>query len=203
MHALQKKTKVLCWFLRFTHNVSDPLDGVFLTEESRIHLAGYINLQSYQIWSKDNQHAHIENGLYPQKVDTWCAISRTRVVRPIFFEDTITAAWYHTLSGISSHLWRKMNVSVIFNKMARQPIEPLKLWHSRKNFLMIRVISNGIWPAQSTDLTFPNFFFKNPPRSLPDLRCAVQDQINLTDEQMLKNVFCNMLPHVLFVIFFR
>jgi hypothetical protein len=52
-------------------------------------LGGYVNSQNFRIWSTDNPHAYLKAPLYPQKIGIWIAVSRRRLIGPIFFNNTI------------------------------------------------------------------------------------------------------------------
>lgn len=47
-----------------------------------------------RVWSAENPHVHPETVLHPIKVGTYIAISRRRIVRPVFFYDPINAVRY-------------------------------------------------------------------------------------------------------------
>ena len=89
--------KQLCycrWFNRFIEgNMADVLDVTFFTDKAWFHLSGYINLQNSRLWSSDNPHSLHEKPLH-DKVGVWVAISRRRIVGPIFFMNTINSEHY-------------------------------------------------------------------------------------------------------------
>jgi hypothetical protein len=58
---------------------------------------GYINSRNSRLWSAENPHAVIESPLHSVKIGVWCAISRKRIVGPLFFEETINAERYQNL----------------------------------------------------------------------------------------------------------
>ena len=39
----------------------------------------------------ENPHNYTETPLHPQKIGVWCAISRRRIIGPLFFETSINA----------------------------------------------------------------------------------------------------------------
>lgn len=69
------------------------LDRVF----SWFHRIGYINACKYWFWSSTNPHIFKESSLYTEKIGVWRAMSRKRIVRPIFFTSTITGVAYREI----------------------------------------------------------------------------------------------------------
>ena len=61
------------------------------------HLSGYVNSQNYRTWSTQNPHVFVETDLHPIKIGFWVAISRRRIIGPIFFNETINADRCRTL----------------------------------------------------------------------------------------------------------
>jgi hypothetical protein len=67
----------------------DLLDLTIYSDEAWLMLGGYVNSQNFRIWSTDNPHAYLKAPLYPQKIGIWIAVSRRRLIGPIFFNNTI------------------------------------------------------------------------------------------------------------------
>jgi hypothetical protein len=82
---------------RFTHFIRggiDVLDKVFYSDEAWFHLSGYVNSENSRIWSAENPNTFHETPLHSLNVRVWCAVSRRRIIGPIFFSETITAELY-------------------------------------------------------------------------------------------------------------
>jgi hypothetical protein len=60
-------------------------------DEAWFQLSGYVNSQNYRTWATENPHVFLESSLHPIKIGVWVAISRRRIIGPIFFNETITA----------------------------------------------------------------------------------------------------------------
>lgn len=73
------------------------LDLTYFTDEAWFHLSGYINSQNYRTWATENPHTYVETSLHPLKIGVWVAISRRRIIDPIFFDETIN--YFRALSG--------------------------------------------------------------------------------------------------------
>ena len=70
---------------------SEILDLTFFSDESWIHLSGYVNSQNSRHWSTSNPHAYVESSLHPVKIGIWVAISPKRIIGLIFFEDNLNS----------------------------------------------------------------------------------------------------------------
>ena len=55
---------------------------------------GHVNTQNCRIWGSEPPHELLQIGLHPQKIGGWTALSRQRVIGPIFFEGNLNAEWY-------------------------------------------------------------------------------------------------------------
>ena len=62
----------------------DPL-LYFMSDEAWFHLSGYVNSQNTRCWSSENPQVIGETPLHDLKISVWCAVSRTKIVDPIFF----------------------------------------------------------------------------------------------------------------------
>ncbi len=56
-----------------------------------------INTQNYRVWSFTNPRVHWEVSLHPLKVRVWYAMSRWRIIGPIFVGSTITTEIYRRI----------------------------------------------------------------------------------------------------------
>jgi hypothetical protein len=81
------------WFNENLNN-DNILDLTFFTGEAWFHLSGYVNSQNYRTWATENPLVFSESSLHPIKIGVWVAISRRRIIGPIFFNETITAEIY-------------------------------------------------------------------------------------------------------------
>lgn len=77
----------------FQNRIAD-FNYFFFSYEAWFQLDGYINSQNYRVWSTNKPHAYVDKSLHPPKIGVWCAISRRRIVGPIFFETTIDSDTY-------------------------------------------------------------------------------------------------------------
>jgi hypothetical protein len=66
----------------------------FFTNETWFHLSGCISAQNNRYWSSINPRQTFEVPLYDQKIGVLCATPASRIVGPIFFENTINSERY-------------------------------------------------------------------------------------------------------------
>jgi len=76
-------------FIDTFHNNDEALEKVLFTDESWFHVSGYVNSQNMRMWSTENPHFFIETPLHSQKIGVWAAVSRRRIIGPIFFQGTV------------------------------------------------------------------------------------------------------------------
>jgi hypothetical protein len=110
MHELEepdkeKRLQYCRWFTHFIRGGIHILDKVLYSDEAWFHLSGYVNSQNSRIWSVENPHTFHERPLHSLKVAVWCAVSRRRIIGPIFFSETITAERYQELIMNFIFLW--------------------------------------------------------------------------------------------------
>jgi hypothetical protein len=53
--------------------------------------------QKGRLWRLENPNAFHESPLHSVKIGIWCAVSRCRIISPIFFEDTVIAECYQDI----------------------------------------------------------------------------------------------------------
>jgi hypothetical protein len=82
----QSRFDYCAWFQNFlVEEGEEILDVTFFTDEAWFHLYKYVNSQNTCLWSSENPHVFKEMAFHDQKVGVWCAISRMRIIGPIFF----------------------------------------------------------------------------------------------------------------------
>jgi hypothetical protein len=202
----QQRITYCHWFNENLNN-NDLLDLTFFTDEAWFHLSGYVNSQNYRTWATNNPHTFVETDLHPLKIGIWVAISRRRIIGPIFFNETINAERYRRL--ILEVFIQQLHDDELARgylqqdgataHTARATIEYLRQFYDE------RIVSQGLWPARSPDLTPPDYFlfghvknnvYKNRLHNLDELQQAIRQEIqNITQEQ-LQHVFENMKRRV-------
>lgn len=202
----EKRVSYCNWF---NNNLNDDnlLDLTFFTDEAWFHLSGYINSQNYRTWSADNPHVLMETTLHPIKIGVWIAISRRRVIGPIFFEDTVTAERYR--ENILQPFFNELHDDELHNGYFQQDGATAHTANTTLEFLREfyddRVISRGLWPPRSPDLTpldyylfgaLKNSIYVNRLHTVDEVKNAITNKLANITENELHNVFNNMKRRV-------
>ena len=181
------------------------LDQVIFTDEARFHLSGYVNSQNYRTWRTENPHNYTETPLHPQKIGVWCAISRRRIIGPLFFETSINAEAYQELIQQFIALLQVDERNCWFQQdsaTAHTAASTMVILHE---FFGENLISKGLWPPRSPDLTSPDFFlwsylkdtvYRSNPRDLKQLKMNITRAIEEVNEGTLRTVAWNMAKRV-------
>lgn len=201
-----KRREFCTWF---NNNLADDnlLDNTFFSDEAWFHLSGYVNSQNYRHWSSVNPHVYVETNMHPIKVGVWCAMSRTRIIGPIFFHDTINAQRYRTL--ILEPFLAQLNDNEIQFGYFQQDGATAHTANNTIEFLEgtfhDRLISKNRWPPRSPDLTPLDFFlfgylkntiYRNRLHTLPELQIAITEAVNSVTEETIVNVFNSLKARV-------
>jgi hypothetical protein len=196
------------WFQNFLANEGEQiLDVTFFTDEAWFHLSGYVNSQNNRLWSNENPHEFHQVPLHDQKVGVWCAISRMRIIGPIFFNGIINAELYRT--NILDHFIEHLSEREIEQAWFQQDGATAHTAEASLSFLESifanRIISRGIWPARSPDLTPLDYYlwgtlkakvYENNPHTLDELKASIIANINQISQPNLQKVFQNMKKRI-------
>lgn len=204
----QKRLEFCSWFQKFLNRHSrtvSAFDYVFFSDEAWFHKTGYINANNYRFWCSENPHIYRETSLHPEKIGVWCALSRKRIIGPIFFTSTVNTEVYK---------------DIITQFISQLEVEERRCWFQQDGapahtasetleflgeFFDERLISKGIWPPRSPDLSPPDFFlwghlknrvFRAPVHNLEDLKSRITEEINAISPSQLNNVFKSLMKRV-------
>ena len=72
--------------------VKGTWDITCYSDEAWFHLIGYVNSQNTRIWATEHPHEIPKVPLNSEKTWVWCAISRRRIIGPIFSHETLNTA---------------------------------------------------------------------------------------------------------------
>lgn len=197
-----KRIQYCQWFTENLNN-NDVLNKTFFSDEAWFHLNGYINAQNMRMWGTENPHYFREATMHPVKIGVWLAVSRRRIVGPIFFEETLNAENYRNimLEPFLNQLHDdELQTGYFQQDSARPHIARVNLNYLQE-FFDERLISQDRFPPRSCDLTpldyfvFPylkNNIFRTPVHTIDDLKDNIQRQCNQINAGMLVNVFESM-----------
>jgi hypothetical protein len=200
------------WFLAQHNTDTDFVNNIWWTDESHIHLNGYVNTHNAIHWGSQRPTAVVPIRRFPEKVTVWCAISSYGVLGPYYYEQNGQNV---TVNGIRYHdmLERKF-IPDLFNFCLQHDLDPLEMWfqqdgarphivNSVRQYLQHagrfggRTIGDRLdhhWPARSPDLTVCDFFLwgymkdeiakKGLLRDRAALKTAVEDVVWNMNPQM-------------------
>lgn len=197
------------WFNENIRN-DDVLDLTFFSDEAWFHVSGYINAQNFRMWSADNPHFFRETPLHPLKVGVWLAVSRRRIIGPIFFDGNITAQRYRDelLRNFIEQLHDDELQNGFFQHdgaTAHTTQETLAYLRQYFDDRVISLHSQPEFPPRSPDLTLLDFFafphlkntiFKTRINTIEELRERIQQECANITPEILRACFENMKRRV-------
>ena len=203
----EKRSFFCNWFKTLIEkNGDDLMDKIFFSDEAWFNLSGFVNSQNSRIWATQNPNAICEAPLHSEKIGVWCALSRKRIIGPIFFSTTITAERYQDIIHQALSLFTEDEINFSF---FQQDSATCHTANSTLRFLedifADRVITAGLWPPRSPDLTPLDYFlwghlknqvYQNKPKTLNDLKSNIELGIASIKVETLKLVFQNLKKRV-------
>jgi AraC-like DNA-binding protein len=191
------------WISLVTENDPHFLHRCYFSDEAWFHLDGYVNAQNSRHWSTENPHVIVERPLHPIKVGVWAAMSATRIFI-VFFDCTVNAVVYQRFLDEFATTFTEND---IYNGWFQQDNATAHTARTSMNHVRMyfgeRVISKGLWPARSPDLSPPDYFlwgylkdkvYENGPRSLNELRENITAVVNNISADILHDAV-NSLVH--------
>lgn len=196
------KRVTFCNWFNQNLNKDDVLDKTFFSDEAWFHLSGYVNSQNYRTWATENPNQFVETNLHPIKVGIWVAMSRRRIIGPIFFYDTVNGVRYRQILETFIEQLHDDELQYGFFQQDNAPAHTAKeTLQYLEEYFVDRTISKDLWPPRSPDLTPLDFYlfgclknkiFKNRPQDLQQLERAIQEEINNITAEELQRVFGNL-----------
>lgn len=193
------------WISEVVQNEPDFLSRCFFTDEAWFYLNGYVNSQNSRQWSCNNPHLIEEATLHPAKVGIWAAMSGKRIFT-VFFDSTVTSEVY---CGFVDRFVETLTEEEIFRGWFQQDNATAHTANRTMNQLRMyfgdRVISKGLWPPRSPDLSPPDFFlwgylkdrvYQSKPQTLNALRQCITEKIAEIPFQMLNAVSGSVISRI-------
>jgi hypothetical protein len=110
-----------------------------------------INTQNCRVWSSGNLHALHERSLPPQTICVWYTVSCRCLVVPMFFKTTVDRYTRISSEGSEHYRWLQQGVATCCTFC--------KLLDFLEEYFHSCLISKGLWPPGSPDLSYIDFFF--------------------------------------------
>jgi hypothetical protein len=204
----ERRLKFCKWYRSFIKENEEK--EVFYSDEAWFHLNGYVNSQNARHWSTENPNEMVQAPLHPLKIGVWCALSKTRIIGPIYFTDTISAQRYKEILEKFVRKLRGNDISSIFFQQDGAPAHRASMIKKYLHEIFPdRVIGMGFpydWPPRSPDLTPLDFFlwgflkskvYINNPKTLDQLKSNINAEIGKISAETLQKVAKNMETRVL------
>jgi hypothetical protein len=95
----------------------------------------------------------------------WCAVTARQIIGPIFFQDTVNSERYHTeiLAPFFEQLSDIERQYAYFQQDSATPHIASNSLHAIREVFDDRIISEGLWPPRSPDVTVCDYFFVGNP----------------------------------------
>ena len=100
-----------------------------------------------------------EEPLHSGMIDVWCGMSRRSIIGPIFFDATITTAAYMAIFNTFVNQLDDEELSIGYFQQDGVTFHASHASMAKiQSIFGDRVISKGLWPPRSPDLTPPDYF---------------------------------------------
>ena len=135
----------------------------------------------------------------------WCAISRSRIIGPLFFETTMNTEAYMELIQQFIALLQVGERNCWFQQDSATAHTAASTTEILHEFFGENVISKGVWPPRSHDLTSPDFLlwsylkdtvYRSNPRDLRQLKMNITRAIEEVNERTQRKFARNMVKLV-------
>ncbi|WP_370716200.1 hypothetical protein [Sphingomonas sp. IW22] len=202
-----RKRVTFCEWIILKHTENPKLlDNLYFSDEAWFHLSGYVNAQNSRHWARNNPYEFVQHPLHSTKIGVWCAISKLKLIGPIFFHETINSVRYLKIFNdfISKLTEEEISSGYYQQDNARPHVSNLSLSRIHEIF-EDRLISKNLWPPRSPDLTPPDYFlwahlkrvaYRKNPKTLDNLKEAITREINNINAETLERVSNNFLRRV-------
>ena len=131
----------------------------------------------------------------------WCGMSRWRIIGPIFFDATITTSAYMEIFNIFVNQLddEEFSIGYLQQDWATSLISHASMAEIQ-SFFGDGVISKGLWPPRSPDLTPPDHFlcgylkgriYQNKPRNIDVMKANINEEIQTVTAEVLARTFKN------------
>ena len=150
-------------------------------------------------WKSQRVH---EEPPHSEKSGVWCGMSRRRIIGSIFFDATFTqAAYMDIFNTFVNHMdYEELSDGYFQQDGATSHTSHASMAEIQSSF-GDRVISKGIWPPRSPDLTPPGYFlwgylkrrvYHSKPRTIDALKANITEDIQAVTADVLARTFQNM-----------
>jgi len=133
-------------------------------------------------------------------------MSRRRIIGPIFFDATVTTAAYMEIFNTFVNQLDDEELSIRYSQQDETSSHTSHVSMAEiQSFFGDRVISKGLRPPRSPDLTPPDYFlcgylkgrvYRNKPRTIDALKANITEEIQTVTADVLVRIFQNMARRI-------
>ena len=214
----------LCFANTIVHRIDEQdfdVNMVWFSDEAHFHLDGFVNKQNWRIWGTEKPHFVMEKSLHPQRVTVWCAMSSHGIIGPTFVDGTVNTERYVKI--LENDFIPIIQSAPDFDKMwfmqdGARPHRTRRVFDVLEEHFGDRILALGYrditgmgldWPPYSPDLNPCDSFlwgyikdkvYSNNPKTIAELKTAIQEVINSIDVPTLQRVMQNFairLRHII------
>ncbi len=180
----------------------------------KFSLPGTVNKQNCRIWGTERPNQVYETLHNSPSVMVWCAMSKSGVIGPYFFEnENVTGSTYKRM--LRYFLFPKLqnySENMIFQQDGAPPHYSLEVREYIDRKLPNQWIGRGgpiSWPSRSPDLTPSDYFlwgsikdkvYKDPPQSINELKNKIREACSSISQPSLQKIYKNMKFRLSFVV---
>lgn len=191
-----------------------PTAILWTSDEAHFHLSGCVNKQNFRYWAAENPRELHQKPLHSPKVTVWCALSSIGIIGPYFFEEggvTITVNCDRYCDMLENFFRPKIaEFGVEYERESFWFQQDGATAHTaRRSRAILQEMFPGQvvslhepipWPPRSPDLSPCDFYlwgylkaevFKHRPRTLVDLKTAIEEEIAQITSTTLEKVMRN------------
>ncbi|GAA49073.1 transposable element Tc3 transposase [Clonorchis sinensis] len=166
--------------------------NILWSDEANFSVDGIINKHNCVIWSREAPHEYLTHNLYSPHLCVWMGFSSKCLLRPFFFDATVSGDSYlHMLrTHVIPQLKQHKRSSTVFQQDGAPPHYSNQVRaYLREQFFDERVIARGFpnfWPARSPDLTPLDYWYwgmiktrvyhEHKPKNLVELRARIEEE---------------------------
>lgn len=164
--AAHKVTRKECCEMFLTMDIVDDdlRNNLIFTDEALFHLDGHVNTRNSVFWAANNPRKSYEHLRDTPKVVVWVGIHASGVIGPFFFDET--SVNQHNYCHLIEHVFypalpQRLKTHGIFQQdgaAAHTALQTRALLNTLFPRRWIGKYGPTPWPANSPDLTIPDFF---------------------------------------------
>ena len=163
-----------------------------------------LNRSTFVVWEMKRNLLWMKNPFI--QIGVWCGMSRRRIIGPIFFDATVTKAAYMEIFNTFVNQLDDEELSIgYFQQDGATSHTSHASIAEIQSFFGDSVISKGLWPPRSPDLTPSDYFlwgylkgrvYRNKPRTVDALKANITKEIETVTADVLARTFQNMVRGV-------